>query len=78
MDLEKLRRDQVEDPALQDCSYGTVEELAEFLTAAHKYLVSEKAGPLAYLYRNQIARVRELQKELDRVRNQRQHPPGRR
>lgn len=64
MDLEKLKRDWAEDPTLRYCAYDRVEDLAEHLVRAHKYLVSPDGGPLAYLYQQQVRRVRELMKEL--------------
>lgn len=64
MDLEKLRRDWAEDHCLRYCAYDRVEELAEHLVKAHKYLMSPDGGPLAYLYQQQVRRVRELMKEL--------------
>lgn len=65
MDLEKLRRDWAEDPTLNYCAFDRVEDLAEHLVKAHKYLMSPDGGPLAYLYQQQVRRVRELTKELN-------------
>ena len=68
MDLEKLKRDWAEDPTLRYCAYDRVEDLAEHLVRAHKYLMSPDGGPLAYLYQQQVRRVRELNEELKRER----------
>lgn len=72
MDLEKLRRDWAEDPCLRYCAYDRVEELADHLVRAHKYMMGPEGGPLGYLYRAQVRRVRELMKELqdERAKNQ--------
>lgn len=64
VDLEKLKRDWAEDPTLRYCAHDRVEDLAEHLVKAHKYLMSPDGGPLAYLYQQQVRRVRELMKEL--------------
>lgn len=80
MDLEKLEQDRATDPALQELDVLTLEELADRLREIHRYLVDPaRGGPLAYLYRKQIERNRELQKELENARSQqRQRPPSRR
>jgi hypothetical protein len=65
MDLRKLERDWAEDPCLRYCAHERVEDLADHLLKAHKYLMSPDGGPLAYLYQAQVRRVRELTKELN-------------
>ena len=69
MDLERLEQDWKTDPALEKYStFMNVHELAAFLVDVHKYLVDpERSGSFSYLYRKQIERNRELQKELDDV-----------
>lgn len=70
MDLEKLRADWAEDPGLRILAFETVEELAEHLVKVHKSLADGFGGPLGYLYRQQLRRVRELQQELKHEREQ--------
>lgn len=64
MDLEKLARDWAEDPCLIYCTYDRMEDLADHLVKAHKYMTSQEGGPLGYLYQAQVRCVRELTKEL--------------
>lgn len=65
MDLAKLAADWATDPALSAVSSGTVEELAEHLLRAHRYLNDPaQAGPLCYLYQQQIRINRELKEQL--------------
>ena len=66
MDLEKLRRDWREDPGLRFLAFDDVEALAEHLVQLHKTLMAPTAGPIGYLYRQQIRRLRELQQEVSR------------
>lgn len=76
-DLEKLAEVARTDPGLALAPGQTVEDLAEHLVAAHRYLIDPtRSGPVGYLYRQQIRRVRELTQELEDAR--RQQPPGRR
>lgn len=68
VDKEKLEADWDTDPCLRLVCVETVDELATLLRDVHQYLTNpERGGPFAYLYRKQIERNRELQKELDRV-----------
>ena len=60
MDLRKLERDWHTDPCLLKCEHETVEDLAAQLKLAHQYLMSAGAGPLGYLYQQQVKLVREL------------------
>jgi hypothetical protein len=63
MDLKKLERDWATDPCLKYCCDNNVNELAERLLRAHKYMMSEAAGPLGYLYQAQVRLIRELKHE---------------
>lgn len=60
MDLERLARDWEDNPCLQHCAFARVEDLAEYLVQAHRYLMSQESGPAGYLYQAQVRRVREL------------------
>lgn len=65
MSHEQLERDWRTDPRLTDASYDDVAELADFLRRSHEYLMGEGSGPLGYLYRLQVMRVRELKEKLN-------------
>lgn len=68
MNLERLAQDWKDDPALEQLTFDSVQELADHLVKAHRYLTNQvQGGPFAYLYRKQIERNRELQRELERV-----------
>lgn len=69
-DLEKLASDWASDPVLHHCAYDKVEDLAEALIKCHQYLISPEGGLAGYLYQQQVRRVKELQEELKRVRQQ--------
>lgn len=75
MDLEKLKADWAQDPALRHLAFDTVEELAEHLVHCHGTLMGSNGGPFGYLYKQQLRRVRELQEEL---KNERKQQAGRR
>lgn len=61
VDLERLARDWAEDPGLNEIAAKNVEEVAAHLLEVHRYLSDpSRSGPLGYLYRRQIARVRAL------------------
>lgn len=70
MDLEKLKADWAQDPALRHLAFDTVEELAEHLVHCHGTLMGPSGGPFGYLYKQQLRRVRELQEELKHERKQ--------
>lgn len=72
MDLGKLAQDLNEDPALIELTeLPSVQAVADRLREVHLYLTDPaRSGPMAYLYRKQIERNRELQKELQSEREQ--------
>lgn len=81
MDLGKLTQDWKTDPALAELDeeqFPNVEAVADRLRQVHQYLTDPaRGGPLAYLYRKQIERNRELQKELNDERRHHQQRPRR-
>lgn len=63
MDLAKLKQDWQSDPCLGIAAFDTVEELSEQLLKTHRFLMSDQAGLVGYLYQQQTRRLREAQKE---------------
>lgn len=67
MDLAKLKADWATDPCLRHLAFDTVEELADHLRHCHQTLMGPTGGPFGYLYQQQTRRVRELQRDGDKL-----------
>lgn len=63
-DLQKLENDWQTHPCLRKYACKNINELAEYVKATHKFLMSDDSMIMGYLYQKQVAHNNKLKEEL--------------